>query len=222
MSNQLISVVVDVFQDALSMMGLPASSLGSMFKAYFEGKMKEARDELVAAIQDGKVGPGDAANKDQTIAVIYRYFVAARDGTARRNLRLMAKAVVGLLKEDRLSVDEFTRFAPILSELTERQMIVAVPFCQSFDELMAHENDQAKASMNAFTQIIKELVPEKLPDEQEVKAVLWEITGRGLVTAEFLGGTNFTPTRLLRDLLGYVEDETNTIRESEIGTNPTH
>ena len=129
MSNQLTSVVVGVFQDALSMMGLPASSLGSIFNAYFERKMKEARDELIDAIQDGKVDPEDAANKDQTIAVIYRYFVAARDGTARRNLGLMAKAAVGLLKEDRLSVDEFDRFAPILSELTERQMIVAVPFC---------------------------------------------------------------------------------------------
>ena len=149
----------------------------------------------------------DAAKVDETIAVIHRYFVAARDGTARRNLRLMAKAAAGLLKEDRLSVDEFGRFAPILSELTERQMIVAAPFCQSFDELIANENDQAKASMNALTQITEKLVPEKLPDEQEVKAVLWEITGKGLVTAEFLGGMNFTPTRLLRDLLRYVAIE---------------
>ena len=222
MSNQLISVVVNAFQDALSMMGLPTSSLGSVFKAYLETKMKEARDEFFDAIQDGKVDPGDAAKNDETIAVIYRYFVAARDGTARRNLRLMAKAAVGLLKEDRLSVDEFERFALILSELTERQMIVAVPFCQSFDELIANENDQAKASMNALTQITEELVPAKLPDEQEVKAVLWEITGKGLATAEFLGGMNFAPTRLLRDLLGYVEDEVSTIRQSEIGTNPTH
>ena len=207
MLNKSNPLLVDIVQDAFSVLGFPASTLSRPFKAYLDRKMKEAHDELVDAMRDGKIDPEEAAKNDETIAVFYRYGVAARDGTARRNLRLMAKAVVGLLKEDRLSVDEFGRFAPILSELTERQMIVAAPFCQSFDELIANENDQAKASMNALTQITEKLVPEKLPDEQEVKAVLWEITGKGLVTAESLGGMNFTPTRLLRDLLRYVATE---------------
>ena len=128
----------------------------------------------------------------------------------------MARAIVGPLNENGLFVDEFNRFARILAELTPRQLVVAVRSCQSFDELMDEGNDQGKASMTCIAHISRELIPDAIPNSGEAKAALWEITGKGLATAEStLGGIAFTPTQLLRDLMIYVESEVDMSTENK-------
>ncbi len=58
------------------------------------------------------------------MSLLYRYALAVRDGTARRNLRLLAKAMVSLAKRDRLFSDEFNKYADVLSRMTRDQILV--------------------------------------------------------------------------------------------------
>jgi hypothetical protein len=56
--------------------------------------------------------------------VVVRYLRAAREGAARLNLRLLAKAIAGKLQSGRLVADEFLQYAEALASLSRDEIIV--------------------------------------------------------------------------------------------------
>lgn len=98
MGNLLPAAVGAVVSDVLSVCGVPgASTLGMTFSAAVEGVMARRRDNareiLLGELCKGEAFVDQAASIDEWVAVLLRYSRAALEGTARLNLRLMAKVM---------------------------------------------------------------------------------------------------------------------------------
>lgn len=124
MPRTLIELSASVTSDVLALVGLPTSTLSEAFKQFLSHKIEDAQDILLKQMRAGEMSEHRAASQDDAIAILYRYGLTARDGAARRNLRLLAKAVVGLASRDRLNSDEFNKYANVLARLTKDQIFV--------------------------------------------------------------------------------------------------
>jgi hypothetical protein len=91
---------------------------------YFRRKADQARDILCEELRQANISDAQAASEDDAIAVIVRYLRAAREGAARLNLRLLAKAIAGKLRSGSLVADEFLQYAEALGSLSRDEIIV--------------------------------------------------------------------------------------------------
>jgi hypothetical protein len=85
---------------------------------------EQARDILFEELRKANVSDAQAASEDDAIAVVIRYLRAAREGAARLNLRLLAKAIAGKVQSSRLIADEFLQYAEALASLSRDEIIV--------------------------------------------------------------------------------------------------
>jgi hypothetical protein len=122
--KSLIKIASDVAADVVSVLGIPSTVLRSLLGSFIQSRMNEAFDILIEELRAGRIDDLHAANEDDTVAVIYRYSLAAREGAARRNLRLLSRAICGLVRRDVLYPDNFNKYADILSRLTRDQILV--------------------------------------------------------------------------------------------------
>jgi hypothetical protein len=65
------------------------------------------------------------ADQDQALGMIHRYIVAARDGAAHRNMKLMAGVIAGMSCREELRRDDFAKHGEVLSRLTRDEALVA-------------------------------------------------------------------------------------------------
>ncbi len=122
-SKNLVQITETMFADVLAALGLPSSSFSALFSGFLRGKINESFGILLEELRAGNMSELHVASENETVAVCYRYLLAARDGAARRNLRLLAKAMVGLAQRDQLYSDEFNKYAGVLENLTRDQII---------------------------------------------------------------------------------------------------
>jgi hypothetical protein len=100
-------------------------SLGTAaLKAFINRRAKEAGQILLEEVRKANIDAARAASEDDVIGVVFRFERAVREGTARLNIRLMAKAMAGRLKYNRLVADEFLLFADALAALSRDEIIV--------------------------------------------------------------------------------------------------
>src|SRR5262249_54338882 len=117
-------VAVELFKETAS----------KFFYRYWDAKRAEAVTELLEAARTGKVDMICQPLENDTVHAIWKYMVAAQQGAARRNLRLMAQAIVSLVTAQQTFADDFDRYLPILSRLSREQIVVLVRFVKKFDE----------------------------------------------------------------------------------------
>jgi hypothetical protein len=98
--------------------------LGTAIKEYLRQRAEEARLVLLDEVKKANIDAANAASKDDAIAVVFRFERAVREGTARLNLRLMAKAMAGSLHIGTLVADEFLLYADALATLSRDEIIV--------------------------------------------------------------------------------------------------
>jgi hypothetical protein len=92
----LPEIVGALITDRLTAAGLPGASIPvSALKAFLKRRGDEARDILLEELRSGAIVPTQAAANDDAIAAVHRYLMASWQGSARVNLRLMAKAITG-------------------------------------------------------------------------------------------------------------------------------
>ena len=123
MSDNLVDLSKSVASDVLALFGIPTNSASSVFHAFLQSRIDQALEILIDELKAGEVSSMEVADRSEVVAVVYRYLVAARDGGARRNMRLLAKSIVGLLKRDKLYSDEFNRHIGVLQNLTRDQIV---------------------------------------------------------------------------------------------------
>ena len=112
--KKLQEVSTNVFSDILGLFGVPTGTAAMLFREFMGRRADEARDILVQELRRGNVDTLEVASEDEAFSIIYRYSLAMRDGAARRNLRLLARVMVGLAQRDQLFSDEFNAdFAPL-------------------------------------------------------------------------------------------------------------
>lgn len=92
-------------------------------KAFLQRKTSAGREILFDEVGRGNILPPQAAAQDDMIAVSYHYFRTACSGTARVNLRLMAKAIAGRLATSNLVADEFLAHVDALAALSRDEIV---------------------------------------------------------------------------------------------------
>lgn len=117
-------IPISVLSDVFSMLGVPTNLIGSIFKNYSKRRIEESKRIFFEEMSKGKISNFDISIEDDEIAILQRYALATHQGVAKRNLRLLAKAMVGLSKRDKLYSDEFAKHAAVLESLTRDQTLL--------------------------------------------------------------------------------------------------
>ena len=111
-------------------------------------------------------GPAkDIEEADELLASMYRYFDAARQGTARINLRLMAKVMRGQFEREKISASDFLRYAAVLSTLTEEEIIFLATLCQHYRE------PKGQDPTRIYRGVVEELAGGVNERQRELKAI---------------------------------------------------
>lgn len=114
---KLPDIIGAISGDALSAAG------SEIIKNFLKRRADEAREILFDEIAKGNVLTSEASADDDKIATIFRYLRAAYEGTARLNLRLLAKAIAGRIRAGNLVADEFLLYADALASLSRDEII---------------------------------------------------------------------------------------------------
>ncbi|PDT14317.1 hypothetical protein CO670_23815 [Rhizobium sp. J15] len=117
-----------LISDYMSSRDLPMDSTVSaagviVLRALIRKRAQKARDILLEEIRLGN-RPITFENADEAAAITYRYMRAAEEGTARTNLRLLARVIVGSAEGPGLYADDFLRWADVLAGLRREEVIV--------------------------------------------------------------------------------------------------
>ena len=120
----VMEIAASSILDILSLFKIPTSSIQELWNAHCERKLAESRDILFDEITGGNFN--NIADDDK-ISLMHRYTLAAMNGTARLNLRLLAKAINSIAKGEQLRspiyANEFNRYAQILETLSDEEII---------------------------------------------------------------------------------------------------
>lgn len=114
MNTDITKMSASAAWDILSLFGIPTSSIQELWNAHCERKLAESRDILFDEIKQGNFN--NIADDDK-ISLMHRYTLAAMNGAARLNLRLLAKAINSiamvsnyLLQYMRMNLTDMLRF----------------------------------------------------------------------------------------------------------------
>ena len=210
--NTLAQLTGNLLSDALTLLGIPTNTAIEVFRRHLKAKIDEARDILLEELRSGNVDSLHVASEDEAISIVYRYALAARDGAARRNLRLLGKTIVSLAVRDRLYSDEFNKFADILAHLTRDQILVLGRLYALFreEEQTSQDNPQVKA--NVWKRLQDELVPSQFPTADHITVICSQATGSGLmIAASAYGGLAYRLSPLM-DEIAELADFQDTLR----------
>ena len=209
--GEIIHLVSDVAADFL--LGIPATVLSAAFRRYREGQITTARDVLLDQMRAGSISSFEAAQEDEKIEILYRYFIAARDGAARRNLRLLARVMVGLAMRDALYTDTFNRYADICARLTRDQIFVIGRLAPHFK---GRERDAfAKIQTDIYNKFIVEMVPAHFATPDHLRVVIWQLNGLGLAQGVPWEETMFQPSTLLEEIVHLADFDDLIRREAQ-------
>ncbi len=116
-----------VVSDALNAWGEALANSGGMvagqaLSLILRKRLQAAREIAFEEIRTGEKPPNYVIDADEVVAIVYKYLDCARQGTARHNLRLMARIVRGQVAHGDLQADEFLTFADILRSLRHEEV----------------------------------------------------------------------------------------------------
>lgn len=120
MANEVAN---SILFDILSLFRIPTTTLQNLWQQHREQKIAQSRDILLDEIEQGSF---DNMGEDDKVSVMHRYMQAAMNGSARINLRLLAKAINSLSKGEKQSkpmyANEFNRYAQALETLSVEEI----------------------------------------------------------------------------------------------------
>ena len=169
----LINVASHIASDIASVLGIPTTALGATLRSYIERQQEVALKILLEELTKGKIDDLHVAAEDERVAIVYQYFIAARNGAARRNLRLLARSIIGLARRDRLFVDEFSKYQHVLERLTRDQIVVVGCYLTEFSK---HSQ-----GIEAWKSMVSNLVPNDFPTDGHLRYIINECVALGLI-----------------------------------------
>lgn len=151
-SNITTSVLADLVSVSLA---VPSSTATTLIHEFLRRKIESARETLHEKLRTGAIDEMAVASEDDAIGVIWRFGVAVRDVTAKRNLRLLANVIVGPATRDKLFADEFCKYSDVLSSLSRDQIFVAGCFYRLL-LTQREETTGAKEGPDAWSALMEE------------------------------------------------------------------
>lgn len=112
-------ISISMLADVLSLCGIPTESAKEIYESIKQKRSKEALETLFSEIRQGDFSNVD---KSEFIGIIARYQRDALEGTAKNNLKLMAKLITGLNNSNQLTISNFQKFSRILADLTQDEI----------------------------------------------------------------------------------------------------
>jgi hypothetical protein len=175
---------VAVVQDALSAASIPGGALlGAAVEQLIRKRGVAAGEILISELRRGDRTLSEI-EIDEFAAVLFRYMRAAQEGTARLNLRLMAKVVAGQASHSNLVADEFLYYTDILSSLRREEVILLGTMHRETtlqkENIQVAEEDKAGEAMTATR---KQLVPMPFATEGDFLATAGALLRTGLISA---------------------------------------
>lgn len=193
------ATLLAIVGDALGAFGIPGGNLASRaLEGVFRRRAEQARDILLDELRHGERILA-SAEVEETVAVLYRYARAAHEGTARLNLRLLAKIIANQADAGTLRADTFLSHADRLVALRRDEIVVLGCLVRHWLACAASPEIKEEArEAEALRRTRAELVPGCLADEEEFEAALAATMRTGLLSAAAAwGGMSYRPTRQL-------------------------
>lgn len=202
MTDTLQNFAIAVVQDVCSLVGIPCASTATMIYQEIQSRrLSTARDIAIEELRHGRRTLSSVSELDEQVAILHRYFRAAHEGTARLNLRLLAKIMAGHTEQAPLYASDFLYYADILSSLRREEIIllgVLYRNWKSAKETLAKNQDK-----EAYDHAKAELVGSGLlfVEELELRATLGALGRTGLILASSgYGGTLYRITPMMEKL----------------------
>ncbi|WP_421695107.1 hypothetical protein [Aestuariivirga sp.] len=186
-----MSILIEALTaDALStLMGQPPTSLAALgLSKWWRRKAEEAREILLEELKHGVRLNGDFET-DIFYSLVFRYLNAVKQGTARRNLRLLAQMInSGISKNHELSVDEISALADTAASLSREEIaLIAALWSSHANHDFPHSEEDGLVMQKAT---LDELVPNIFASNSEVFATASMLMRTGLVTMPSVWGGN--------------------------------
>jgi hypothetical protein len=128
MNKKIQNIGIGAASDILSAVdfgatGFVASLGNAVISKLFKDRAEKARDIALREMARCDRLKFDIPEADEFVAIVYRYGRAALEGTAKLNLRIMAKIMRGQATEGSLYASEFNEFADIISSLKPKEVV---------------------------------------------------------------------------------------------------
>lgn len=209
-TRDLVQLGVSALDDLVSILlaGAPTATVRTLVDLYSARQARIAREELLGALEQGGL-PASVVSQDELLSVIARYVAAARDGAARRNLRLLARTMAGLASDEALTSDNFAEETVGLADLTREQLAVVGRYLRLLKEELGgdlraegQEGDEewGGARSRSYRRLKDELVPDPYATSSDLETVFGPLVGNGLMlAASGYGALVYMPSsRLIR------------------------
>lgn len=171
MGNDKANIMIAVVSD---MLPLFSNTANATLQAIINKKAEEARDILFEEIKSGNF---DNIDKDEFVFINYRYLRAAIEGTARLNLRLLAKVIKNQVINSCLKADEFLYYADLISSLRREEIILLGTYYKNWMNLKGDNGQVKKSAEN--TQ--ENLIPRIFTNKKDFKATLFSLSRTGFI-----------------------------------------
>jgi hypothetical protein len=127
MTSKAVEAFSALVADALNAWGEHLANSGGMvagqlLSSILRRRIERAREIAFSEIRTGEKPSNYVIDADEVVAIVYKYLDCARQGTARHNLRLMARIMCGQAALADLQADEFLTFADILRSLRHEEV----------------------------------------------------------------------------------------------------
>ncbi len=129
------------------------------------------------------------------------------EGTARLNLRLLAKCLKGDLNESQLSADRFLYYTDIIASLTREEINLIATLLRVRNLTSKDNYYSAGHASSAYQEAFKLLIPDVFRDGLEQKVCAAALTRHGLVFSYggLDGGTTYGLSPLIDTLLSLAD-----------------
>lgn len=191
-------VVTGAVSDILTALNLPgAGTVAALIDRHLRKKATAATSVLIEEVRNGGINILDAVEQDEFISCLWRFHRAAIEGSARQNMRLLARMLAGLADANSppLYAEKFKRYADALADLSREEILVLAELHKICTAFGARENFYAGKSMR---RLVARLVPNRIASEIELHGILAGLSRTGLIsqgsgTMDDIGGWMTTP-----------------------------
>lgn len=175
-----------VATDVLTCLGAPfANTFGpavsSVTKTAMTMRLERARNLLLEELRQGDAFIESIEEVDEVVAIVHRYARAAREGTARLNLRLMAKILRGQISTRSISANKFLHHAALLESLRPEEVILVATLYRNERNLESSAPDMERLFKSSIGASKEQLVPKHFPTEEALYATAGALQRTGLV-----------------------------------------
>lgn len=207
MTNQLPSTIGALIGDVIGLFGQPfggsvGNAAGAAFGKLLRRRLEKARDVLLSELRDGTASLSDVGEVDEIAAVIFRFARAAAEGSARLNLRLMAKIIAGQAEARAIYPDQFLRYADMIASLSREEIILIATIYKHQKTISGSVHDDEIDWKNVREATIRDLVPTPFSTDAELNAIAFAVSRTGLIIPNplMVGGSYHLASPLMERL----------------------